>query len=94
MSNSYTMDSTGRPVAAPLRDTSADGLAIPAEPSLATQLAHLSDKVHAQGLAIDELAEALTTLAKTCHELAKTTGKLHEHHTTAAVTGALLRSVK
>ena len=88
----YTFDPTGRRV--PLRDTSADSLAIPAEPSLATQLAHLSDKVHSQGLAIDQLAEALTTLAKECHELAKTTGKLNEYNTTAAVTGALLRSVK
>jgi len=95
MSNSYTMDSTGRLVAAPLPEIDdRHGLEIPAEPSLAEQVAHLTAKVTAQELAIDELAEALTALAKTCHELAKTTGKLHEHHTTAAVTGALLRSVK
>lgn len=89
----YTMDSVGNMRALPELDD-VQRLEIPTEPRLETQLRHLQDKVHAQGAAIDQLADAVVNLAKQCHELAKTTGKLHEHHTAAAVTGALLRSVK
>lgn len=89
----YTMDTMGNQKPLPELDD-VQRLEIPAEPRLETQLRHLQDKVHAQGEAIDQLAEAVVTLAKQCHELAKATGKLHEHHTAAAVTGALLRSVK
>ena len=90
---SFKMDEMGNPKPLPELDD-VHGLEIPAEPRLETQLRHLQDKVHAQGEAIDQLADAVVSLAKQCHELAKAAGKLHEHHTAAAVSGALLRSVK
>ena len=89
----FKMDSTGNMKPLPELDD-VKRLEIPAEPRLAKQVEHLQDKVHAQGVAIDQLAEAVTTLATQCYELSKATGKLHEHHTTAAVTSALLKSVK
>tara|TARA_R100001510_G_C7551456_1_gene135090 strand:+ start:113 stop:391 length:279 start_codon:yes stop_codon:yes gene_type:complete len=89
----YMMDEIGNMKPLPELDD-VQRLEIPVEPRLETQLRHLQDKVHAQGEAIDQLAEAVVSLAKQCHELAKTTGKLNEHHTAVAVTGALLRSVK
>lgn len=89
----YTMDTMGNQKPLPELDD-VQRLEIPAEPRLETQLRHLQDKVHAQGEAIDQLAEAVVSLAKQCHELAKAAGALSEHHTQAAVTGALLRSVK
>ena len=89
----YTLDPTGTSVPLPEIDDK-NRLEIPPEPRLETQVRHLQDKVHAQGLAIDQLAEALTDLAKECHQLASSLGKLREHDTAAAVTSALLRSVK
>ena len=92
--NAYVMDTTGRPVAQPLPEINdRHGLEIPAEPSLAAQVEQLSARLAAQDIAIGELAEGLTALARECHELAKTTGKLHSYETAAELNATLLRGL-
>lgn len=89
----YKMDAVGNMRALPELDDT-QRLEIPTEPRLETQLRHLQDKVHAQGEAIDQLAEAVINLAKQCHELSKAAGALSEHHTQAALTASLLKAAQ
>ena len=89
----YKMDAVGNMRALPELDDT-QRLEIPTEPRLETQLRHLQDKVHAQGEAIDQLAEAVINLAQQCHELTKAAGALSEHHTQAALTASLLKAAE
>ncbi len=89
----FKMDEIGNMRALPELDD-VQRLEIPTEPRLETQLRHLQDKVHAQGEAIDQLAEAVVSLAKQCHELTKAAGMLAEHHTQAALTASLLKAAQ
>lgn len=89
----FKMDEIGNMRALPELDD-VQRLEIPTEPRLETQLRHLQDKVHAQGEAIDQLADAVVNLAKQCHELSKAAGALSEHHTQAALTASLLKAAQ